>query len=484
MNSPFDETRYRGLLEGLEAVEIKYSALNSEIRYEAEYYRKRFLMEDKERLRYKNIGLGEIAFITDGQHGYHKVDEESNIFMLTAKNAKNWFSDIEGADRIAKWVDDNNKRSSLAENDLILSTRGTVGLCALVVEEILPANIDQDVARIAIYEKSGFYPAFVLAYLNSCFGQDYILRNSSGMVQQGISLEKVRQIPIPMLSENFQLTIAENIKKAYMLRKREFEYYREAENTLLAELGLLNWQPPEDLSYERKASEAFLAGRLDAEHFQPKYLKLLECLRETGYPVKPLGELIRPIFNGYDHRDFLDEGTPYIRVGDVKRGRINMEGAAKISVNTDDIAKDISLNIGDVLFTRKGSYGNSAVVTAEHVSCIISSEIMLLRLNEQGRKLITPDYLPLFLNSMAGYMQVEQWVHGAAFYSIAQGDMARLEIPILPISQQLALAELIVQSKDIETAAKALLDRAKRAVEIAIETHEAAALQYLNQASQ
>ena len=58
--------------------------------------------------------------------------------------------DREGADTIAKWVDDANRRSSLEVNDLILSTRGTVGNCAVVTLETLPANLDQDVARIRI----------------------------------------------------------------------------------------------------------------------------------------------------------------------------------------------------------------------------------------------------------------------------------------------------------------------------------------------
>ena len=40
------QTRYRALLEGLEAVEIKYSAINEELRYEAEFFQKCYLRED------------------------------------------------------------------------------------------------------------------------------------------------------------------------------------------------------------------------------------------------------------------------------------------------------------------------------------------------------------------------------------------------------------------------------------------------------
>jgi len=57
--------------------------------------------------------------------------------------------------------------------------------------------------------------------------------------------------------------------------KRQIEdsvnLYAQAEQTLLAELGLLDWRPPEPLTYQCKASEVLRAGRFDSEHFQPKY---------------------------------------------------------------------------------------------------------------------------------------------------------------------------------------------------------------------
>ena len=150
---------------------VKYSEVLQQLdmRYDADYYKPKYLKEDRYLKKYKNILLGDFSFVTDGQHGYHEVDETSPILHLTAKNAKNWFANSIGADRIAKWVDDKNKRSSLIKNDLILSTRGTVGYCAIVNPDVLPANIDQDVARIAI-DTTVMPPEYVLTFLNSEIG--------------------------------------------------------------------------------------------------------------------------------------------------------------------------------------------------------------------------------------------------------------------------------------------------------------------------
>lgn len=78
---------------------------NSDFRIDADYYHPVYLKQDYLVAKYKNISLSEFAFITDGQHGYHEVDENSPISHLTAKNAKNWFADVEGADKLAKWIE-------------------------------------------------------------------------------------------------------------------------------------------------------------------------------------------------------------------------------------------------------------------------------------------------------------------------------------------------------------------------------------------
>ncbi|HFD39785.1 MAG TPA: hypothetical protein ENJ31_08085 [Anaerolineae bacterium] len=178
-----------------------------------------------------------------------------------------------------------------------------------------------------------------------------------------------------------------------------------------------------------------------------------------------MGELIEPIRNGFDYRGFADKGTPYIRVGNVRNGRLDTEGALKVPITIKDVDKDVVLQPGDVLFTRKGTFGNAAVVRKGQEHAIISSEIMLLRLKD---KRVEPDYLALFLNSTAGYLQVERRVHGVAFYSISQTDLASVIIPIASVKTQKRLTELVASSIKAEQEAKRLLEEAKQRVEAMI----------------
>ena len=255
---------------------IKYSDIQEAKRFDAEYFKPEYLRELNILKNYQTKNIGDFAFITDGQHGYHEVDNNSEISHLTARHMKNWFAINEDADRLAKWVDDKNKRSSLEEGDIIISTRGSVGYSALVTKEVLPANIDQDVARIKINSDSNIISTFLLVYLNSYFGQNWISKNTTGMVQQGLSLEKVRQIKIPILPQSFQIQIEKIVKEAYEKQNQSKLLYKEAEEILLKELGLLNYEIKHTLAFGTTKKEIDEAGRYDSEYFQPKYKEIIK----------------------------------------------------------------------------------------------------------------------------------------------------------------------------------------------------------------
>lgn len=103
---------------------------------------------------------------------------------------------------------------------------------------------------------------------------------------------------------------------------------------------------------------------------------------------------------------------------------------------------------------------------------------MLLSLKEDSKQYILPEFLSLFLNSLPAKLQSAQWAHGVAFYSISQDDLSNFWIPIIPMLQQQIMNQ-IEQQETLLQQSKKLLEAAKRAVEIAIEDSEAAALAYL-----
>ena len=474
MSRPFDAARYAGLLEGLEATEVRFSHINEEIRIDPEFFKKRFLLEDQALSHTRNWRIGDFANVTDGPHGYHVVDETSPVVMLTAKNAKDWFSERESADPIAKWVDDRNKRSSLETDDIILSTRGTVGTCALVTSEALPANIDQDVARISWPDKVALQPAYVVAYLNSEFGQDHVERHASGMVQQGLSLQKVRDIPIPLLASDVQTAIAETVTSALTARRHAREKLQDAEQKLLVALGLADWQPPQPLSYVRSSRDAFAAGRLDAEYFHPAKKAALDLL--ASLPGRQVGEMfhsVRELWNP------CDQGT-----GQVVRNYDLTHALSPFlddSVEPSEVAAISStkkrIQHGDLLVSRLRSYLREiAVVICNDSLQVASTEFIVLRPRSEELK---AEALLVYLRSLLPQLVFKWSQDGSNHPRFDERELLNLHVPDIVLEMQDSLAGALIAAINSRRRASKLLDAAKRAVEIAIEDSEAAALEYL-----
>ena len=482
--TPFDSVKYQRLMDGLEAVEVKLSNLEFSGRIDSEYYRPEFIKLEAKILSTDHCLLQEKANFLIGPFGSQFIvenyDKKSPYRYVRGRDVKPFFV-----------VDDENvnipesdyrrlSKYKLNENDLLISVVGTLGNVSIVTQDVLPAIFSCKSTVIRI--KSKTFSKYILVYLNSDIGKNLLIRKARGAIQAGLNLDDLKTALIYLPSLNFQELIAQILDESKISIDQSKLIYQQAEDLLLSELNLKDWQPTEETIAVKSFKESFLScDRLDAEYYQPKYDQAEKVIKDCGFPTQKLGSLIEPIQNGFDYREYTEEGTPYIRVGDVKNGLINLESAVKIPISMADVNKPVGLQLGDILFTRKGSFGNSAVVTEQEINGIISSEIMLIRLAPIYKEAILPEYVSLFLNSKFGYLQVERRVHGVAYYSISQPDLANLLIPILPKIQQQKIVEKIISSFLLKQKSKQLLEIAKIGVEQAIETDEETATIWINQ---
>jgi len=466
------------LLEGLEAAEIYKSRIGYEndiFRFDSQYFKNEYLKEDVNRKKYENNYLGQIAFITDGQHGYHEVDENSPIRHLTAKNAKGWFANDIDADRIAKWVDDNNKRSSLEKDDLILSTRGTVGLCAIVDSDVLPSNIDQDVARIK-FENKKLLPTVALTYLNCKVGQDWLERNQTGMVQQGIALWRVREIPMPIFSVKFQKIIDGIIRDSKNHKNNSKEAYSNAEALLLETIGLKDFEPSTDPVNVKGFKDSFLiTGRLDAEYYQKKYEDYLGLIRSYPNGCDELQISCNQKDSNFTPEDKTE--YKYIELADIgKSGEIKgcttalgieLPSRARRKVNTNDV----------VISSIEGSLDSCALVTEEYNNAFCSTGFYII-----NSKKINSETLLVLFKSEPMQKILKQSCSGTILTAINKNEFQKIPVPLIDKSIQESIKDKLTESFQLKKQSEQLLETAKRAVELAIEKDEEAALQYIQNA--
>ena len=446
---------------------------NSVIRIDAEYFKKKYLTEDSLREKYSNLYLDNFCFITDGQHGYHEVDESSPIRHLTAKNFKNWFADDNNADRLAKWVDDNNRRSALRENDIVVTTRGTVGYCAIVKNDVLPANIDQDVARIFLKSVDEITAQYLLVYVNCKFGQDWLKRNQTGMVQQGIALWRIKEMPIPKLPPTFQKTISEIVEQSFDNLKTSNQAYSLAEQILLAEIGLQDFEPAQDAVNIKNFSDSFqTSGRLDAEYYQKKYDDYINLVHSYKKGSEPIREAC--INNGQNFTPDAKTEYRYIELSNIgKSGDIN-GCTVNIGEELPSRARRLVSKNDVVISSIEGSLDSCALVTEEYSGALCSTGFYVLR----SEKINSETLLVLFKSELMQNL-LKQNCSGTILTAINKDEFLNIPVPLIDKNKQKQIAVLIKQSFALKKQSEQLLEVAKRAVEIAIEQDEVMALKYI-----
>lgn len=467
--SPFDQARYERLLKGLEATEKHLSELERTWRIDAEFFQRRHLRLAERLLKHRLESAVQVAAVSDGNH--FSISEsfvkEGIPYYRGQDVAGHFFIEQAGANAITREAFEQPfmKRSHLKQGDVLLSIIGTVGETSLVKT----AREATCSCKLAILRPKAISPEYLAAYLSSPVGKSLTERWKRGAVQTGLLLEDMDQMPVARFSPAFETAVKGAVDHAFEALEAGRELLGQVEQSLLHALGLDTWTPPEALSYVRSSREAFATGRLDAEYQHPMHAALFDHMsRRFGLTkLSALGQVTKGVTVKY----FDDGIVPIIRSGDLKD--IESETHLLRSHTTEPI---FYLKEGDVLISSIGfgSIGKVQIFDKEGKFGTVG-EVTVIR---QGT--LNPYYVAAFLRSTAGQMQIDRHITGATGQlHLYPRDVASFWIPVLPETEQLRCETLAKQGRALKGGASRLLDAAKRAVEIAIEDSEAAALAHL-----
>jgi len=132
------------------------------------------------------------------------------------------------------------RRSMLEENDILITIAGaTIGKCAIVPKEILPANTNQALAIIRLAK--GNCPKYVMYLLQSDLMKRYMQKNIKGSAQPNLNLKQLNDffIPLPPLNvqerlvrvlDNFEAICTDlniGLPAEIEARQKQYEYYRD-----------------------------------------------------------------------------------------------------------------------------------------------------------------------------------------------------------------------------------------------------------------
>ena len=442
--------------------EIKYSMLNDDHRIDAEYFGKNILDTLEKLSDFGTLKIGDIANVTDGIHDSIDYDENSPINLISATSPKENVFDLSRGAFISEKAHKQNPRTALRKNDVIISTVGTIGNCAVVDDSILPANSDRHVGIIRI--KNDYSPYVLSTFLLSKYGKIQTSREATGNVQLNLFIYKLKELEIPQFFPDFQSKIEQTVKSAHEKLSESKSLYAEAEEILLLELGLKNWHPRNTNINVKKLKESFLqTGRLDSEYYLPRYedyAHLIEHYR-GGY-----GQFSNVcMINEANYVPAANEKYTYIELG-------NIGSYGNITDCTVAYGKDLPSRARRVVHTNNvilssvgGSLQSCALISSEYDNAICSTGFFVVRSNAINSETL----LTLFKSEVMQNL-LKQSCSGTILTAINHTELQKIVVPKIRKEVQDKIAENIQKSIALRNKSKSLLENAKVQVENVIQT--------------
>lgn len=443
---------------------IKYKEITEARRYDAEYFKPEYLKSDKiiktKEWKYFDKGIAEItggnAFNSEG-FGKGKIKVAKITEVSQEKDVDQWeaISDEE----IASFP-----KRFLQKGDILFS--GThhnywdIGKVLFINYEGTDATFNQRVFRIRF--KKEINPEFGFILFKTRFLRNQIEKFGRGNNQLNLNFTELNQFKIPILPQSFQLKIEQIVKSAHQKQAQSKQLYREAEDILLKELGLLGYEVKHKLSFFTTKKEIEQAHRYDSEYFQPKYKEIVKKIAKFN-PVSLADDRYFKIITGIYSKEYLTEGDNYIRSVNINEDlTIGIEDMYKTREKLDS---KFRVKIGDIITSRVGSIGTLGYISEELNNSFISDNILRIRSTYDELNNL---FLAFYLKKI-GTIFMQRLQRGSVQQRLNQETLKEIKIALIKQSIQKQIAEKIQESHKLRKESKDLLEEAKRKVEEEIE---------------
>lgn len=435
---------------------VNLANLPDDFRLDAEHYKPEYLRIDARLSTAQTKMWGELdgAFIVGPFGSEFTVDryvENSPFRYIRGKDVKPFF--VLDNDNAYMPRDDYKRLSkyALVEGDLLTSVVGTLGNVAIVNEGVGRAIFS---CKSTAYRSSTLDSHYLLAYLNSSIGQAYLQRKARGAVQLGLNLPDLKSVPIFLPAREEIKAIGDLVRQSWYNLSLSKQLYTEAENLLLAALGLDTLDLSPQLAYTGTFEEMNGADRFDSEYFQPKYQRAMELLGAAEQKIGTVARLSKRRFVPKNGKPFQ-----YIEISDVTNdGRV--EASETFGEDAPSRAQFI-VHSGDVITsTVRPIRRLSALVEPQQHGDVCSSGFAVLQ-----PLTIEPELLLVYLRLPIIAEILDLHTTASMYPAISTTDLLNIPIavPGNDVSQQIVAK--VKESRASGVEARKLLETAKQQVE-------------------
>ena len=438
------------------------------MRFDAEFFRPDYLQVQR---RLEEIGSSKL--IDFQVHIRHPKEIKRNyvddgVFLLRGQNVRPLSIDLTSNPVYISEADaERLKENTIHYKDILIMRSGAnVGQCAIYLENS-PAISMSDTL---IIRSGNLNPFFLAIFLNTRHGKALIERGKYGSAQPHIAPPFLYQIPVPDL-ENLQTEIEKTYLQSQDLTELSKTQYAEAQALLLTELGLSDWQPEHELTFDTDYESMQRAERIDADYFQPKYDEI-----EKG--IENYSDKSTKVRNEFKQNKSTFEVDPEKLYRYVEIGSVNVSTGEIVAEEV--LGKDLPANAkrvlkkGDIIVSKVRTY-RGAITIVQEDGYVGSGAFCVLRENGQ----INKETLLACLRSKLFLTWSWKPNTGTSYPTLDDDDILDFSIPILRQEKQSEIEQKVNESFNLRKHAKHLLECTKRAVEIAIEQNEQAGINWL-----
>ena len=430
--------------------------------------------------------LKDIVDIKSGTTPSDRDDELSEgVMLLKTNNIRNNILNIYSG--VNYFISDDANRminsSELKENDILINIVGAtldvVGRTAYVSNSLPKANITQAMSFLRLKKKyiGKFIPSYIFIFLQTKYGKVQINRYARPTGQYNINNKEVGAIRLFDLGYDLQEEINKLTQLSLELTMQASCLYRQAEELLISRMQLNNFTVNQKTVNIKSFRESFeKAERLDAEFYQIKY-------EDYKGKIESHPNGFSYIKNEYSQvktkPDFNKQLYQYIEIGNIN---VNNGSYVFNEVEKEELPDNAKIIVekGDILIsTVRPNRGAVTIIEHNRNDLIVSGAFTVLR--RKIKSTFNNEFLKVLLRLELYKDWLLQFNVGTSYPVIKDKDISNLMIPRIDEETQAQIAQLIQQSNQLREKSKNLLEQAKSAVEIAIESNESSAFNYIRE---
>lgn len=462
----------------LKSFQINNTDIKIGLRFEPSFYYYSTVLKEKNLQKgIKFIDLDELSEkISDGEHSHIPRQKSKSIRYLYGRNIKEGivnFDTITDYPYISEDNYKNFKRTHIKQDDILLTIVGTIGKSALYKSEYIgKAGIPRHIAKITIKKNSEISPEFITAFFRSKVGKWQLNNITTGNMQPFLSIKNIRTLDIPKTNKEFVKKITDLEQKQLNYEIKALSILEQAQTIFYQEIGIDFSKIQKEKNFSVNLSDFAEYDLWTPAFSYPLYVYTLKAIQKN-WPTVLLGEIATAKkgdevgsdkYNKY--LDKKDSDIPFIRTSDIVNYELDQFPDFYIP---EEIYKELEQDVkaDDVLFTKDGKIGMSAIIT-KNDKAIIASGIVRLRLNVEAKKYnLTSEYLfiVLSLKETGLFPAIRRTVIASTIPHLREERLKEFEIPLLDKNSIDEITKLVKEAFELKDEKKKLIKEIRNEID-------------------